>query len=83
MCNCSEHKGADATSSVGEGVTFQVDDMTCDHCAGTIRKAIAQSMPEAEVMIDLNGKRVTVKGDAAMAQSTISAAGYTPQLATI
>lgn len=80
MCNCSDHAGANADADVRESVTFQVEDMTCNHCAGTIRSAIESSMAGAEVTIDLNGKRVTVWGDAATAKSVISAAGYSPQI---
>lgn len=78
MCNCDEHSVKDAAATTGQGVTFQVSDMTCNHCAGTIRTAIEQAMPGAGVSIDLASKRVVVNGDPALAESAIATAGYTP-----
>lgn len=78
MCSCHEHTPLAAGEKV-EGATFKVTDMTCGHCAGTIRKAFDQMMPGVEVGIDLDKREVTVAGDAVAAAETIRAAGYQPQ----
>lgn len=83
MCSTHDHGTHDHTSHAAdekiEGAAFKVADMTCDHCAGTIRKAFDQMMPGVGVSIDLGSKEVTVAGDAATAAETIRAAGYEPQ----
>ncbi len=56
---------------------FKVADMTCAHCEKTIKAALAEALPGAPVVIDLEHHTVTVQGDAATAQAAISAAGYT------
>lgn len=81
MCNCQMHSDAEAKTGAAEGITFEVKDMTCGHCAGTIRKSIEAALPDSQVSIDLDGKRVTVTGDAAMIEAAIAKAGYTPQRA--
>ena len=58
---------------------FIVNDMSCGHCVATIRKAFAQTMPGADVKIDLPRHLVSVKGDAARAAEVIREAGYTPE----
>lgn len=80
---CSEHQHhspVQANAAAIEGVTFQVADMTCDHCAGTIRKAIEVTMPGSAISIDLGKHHVTVGGDATLAAQAIREAGYEPQL---
>lgn len=81
MCDCGKHDGATTDMGVLQGVTFEVKDMTCGHCAGTIRKSLETALPGAEVAIDVAARRVTVAGDAAVAAGAITAAGYTPQRA--
>lgn len=81
MCDCQKHSDADAVTQHAEGVTFEVQDMTCGHCAGTIRKSIEAALPNSTVTIDLDGKRVTGTGDAAIIKAAIASAGYTPQRA--
>ena len=78
MCNCEAHTGAKTAAPTAESVTFQVDDMTCAHCAGTITKSLESALPGSAVTIDLPTKRVTVSGDAAKAEAAIATAGYTP-----
>lgn len=78
---CGEHQ-AHATEDrheAVEGVRFKVAEMTCNHCAGTIRKAFEQTMPGTAISIDLAAREVTVAGDAAAAANTIRSAGYEPQ----
>jgi copper chaperone len=61
--------------------TFQVDDMTCRHCAETIRTALAALDPAARIDIDVAARRVQVesaRAGAAQLQATIAQAGYTP-----
>ena len=61
--------------------TFNVKDMTCDHCVGTVHKAIKSADPKAEVNIDLPTHRVSVTSGVPMADiaRAITAAGYTPE----
>lgn len=59
---------------------FNVSDMTCGHCAGTITQAVKAADPKATVEIDL--ARHLVKVESALAQDKIAQqiakAGYTP-----
>ena len=61
-------------------VTIEVEGMTCGHCASTIKKAIADVAPGAEVDIDLTSKQVKVTGapDADTLRTAIREAGYQP-----
>lgn len=64
-------------------ITFQVNDMTCGHCASTITKAIKELDPLAKVEIDLHHQRVSVavvSADAQSVSNSIAEAGYTPVL---
>lgn len=61
---------------------FIVPDMTCGHCAGQITKAVASVDAAAEVQIDIDAHRVTVRsalGSDAIARA-MTDAGYTPEL---
>ena len=62
-------------------LAFEVNDMTCGHCAKTITAAVAQAAPGATVTIDLPTHRVTVTGadDADKIEDAIRDAGYQPQ----
>ncbi len=59
--------------------TFIVPDMTCGHCEKTIRTALAEAMPDAEVSIDLPTHRVSVTGDAVVAKAAMEEVGYSPE----
>ena len=62
-------------------VTFEVNDMTCGHCASAITKAVAFVDPGAKVQIDLASHRVHVERSASSADvlsDAIQVAGYTP-----
>ncbi len=64
-------------------ITFQVNDMTCGHCASTITKAIRELDPTAKVEIDLHQHRVSValvSADVQSVSNAITEAGYTPEL---
>lgn len=86
MCSCSQHSGAKAEGSEEKaqaGVRLLVDDMTCGHCAGTIKSAIEQAFPDALVTAEPASKLVTVSGagDYAAIEAIVTRAGYTPSLA--
>jgi copper chaperone len=60
---------------------FEIQDMTCGHCASTITKALQRLDPKAVVTVDLAQHRLTVASDAVPAealQAAIAEAGYTP-----
>ena len=61
---------------------FEVNDMTCGHCAGRITQAINAVAPSANVDIDIAGKRVKVASTAPVevVLNAIAEAGYTPVL---
>jgi len=61
--------------------TFQVNDMTCGHCATKIQNALGALDPQAKVSIDVASRRVEVdsaRASAAQLRSAIEQAGYTP-----
>ncbi len=61
-------------------VTFQVNDMTCGHCVGTITKAVKAVDPNAQVNIDLAKHLVEIESTGAGATqlgAAINSAGYT------
>ncbi|WP_421362993.1 heavy-metal-associated domain-containing protein [Agrobacterium rosae] len=60
---------------------FTVPDMTCGHCEKTVRGALAEVLPDADVDIDLSTHSVTVTGDAATAETAMREAGYSPERA--
>jgi copper chaperone len=62
-------------------IAFEVNDMTCGHCASTITKALQGADRDARVQIDLASHRVQVElatADAAELAAAIENAGYTP-----
>lgn len=86
MCSCQEHSKSTtetAAKPLDNGVSFRVDDMTCGHCAGTIKKAIETTLPGTAVNADPESKLVTVEGhsDYAAIKSIVIGAGYTPSAA--
>ncbi len=68
---------------MGVPLSFRVEDMTCGHCAGTIKGAIEGSIPGAKVEADPVRKLVIVTGatDQAQVAGLIAEAGYTPEAA--
>ena len=62
------------------GVSVRVDDMTCGHCAATIKSAIESTIPGSRVTADPQAKLVSVEGasDPAQINGIITRAGYTP-----
>lgn len=82
MCSCQQHStttSAAAPAPIG-AVSFLVEDMTCGHCAGTIKQAIESKIPGTSVNADPGSKLVSVHGsaDVAAVKSAVTAAGYTP-----
>ena len=63
-----------------QALTFTVNDMTCGHCAGTIKKAIESAVPGAHVNADPVTKMVSVTGtdNRDILAGIITRAGYTP-----
>lgn len=62
-------------------ISFQLNDMTCDHCVGTIAKALKAVDAAATVRFELAEHRVDIesgKADAAELSAAIRQAGYTP-----
>jgi copper chaperone len=86
MCGCSTHQsentGQAATSKDGS-LTLRVEDMTCGHCAGTIKKAIETGLPGTNVEADPASKLVSVRGstDLSAIKALVTEAGYTPTAA--
>jgi len=58
-----------------------VNDMTCGHCVGTVRKALEEALPGAEITVDLETHKVSFTGDRAKGEDAIREAGYTPEAA--
>ena len=62
-------------------IAFEVQDMTCGHCARTITQAVQALDPKAQVQIDLAQHRVSIEAaqaDASALGDAIREAGYTP-----
>jgi len=63
-------------------LAFQVNDMTCGHCAGAITRAVKDLDQAAKVTIDLAQHLVTVEptaADGGQIRDAIAGAGYTPE----
>lgn len=81
---CSKHQNHDDHKSShaddAKALTVRVDDMTCGHCAGTIKKAIESTLPGTTVDADPASKLVKVTGSADLARlhEIVTSAGYTP-----
>jgi copper chaperone len=60
---------------------FTVNDMTCSHCVGTVRNALEEALPGAEISVDLDTHRVEFTGDRVKGEEAIREAGYTPEVA--
>ncbi|WID98677.1 heavy-metal-associated domain-containing protein [Bosea vestrisii] len=84
MCSCQQHSttASTATPAPGGAISFRVEDMTCGHCAGTIKQAIEGRLPGTAVTADPGSKLVRVQGtaDFAAIRSAVVAAGYTPSV---
>jgi copper chaperone len=85
MCGCSTHQTQ--LTQVAErdpaALTLRVEDMTCGHCAGTIKEAIETGLPGTSVEADPASKLVSVHGSADLTsiKALVTEAGYTPTAA--
>ena len=64
-----------------EKTIMTVNDMTCGHCVGTVRKALEEALPGAEISVDLDTHKVSFTGDRTIGEEAIREAGYTPEAA--
>lgn len=83
MCGCSTYQAGSAgqTAMPMDGsLTLRVEDMTCGHCADTIKKAVEAALPGTEVHADPASKLVSIRGtaDLAAVKAIVAEAGYTP-----
>ncbi len=85
MCGCSTHQTqTDQTvTRHPDALTLRVEDMTCGHCAGTIKKAIETGLPGTSVEADPASKLVSIRGstDLSSIKALVTEAGYTPSVA--
>ena len=65
-------------------ITFEVEDMSCGHCASTITRAIREVDSRASVRIDLARHLVEIGSpqtlDVEALRAAVTDAGYTPLL---
>lgn len=64
-------------------IVFEINDMTCSHCAGSIYAAVSSIDPNAEVKIDLAAHRVRISSGTSgvdTLKDVIRVAGYSPIL---
>jgi len=61
-------------------LTFKVQDMTCNHCAGAITRAVKEVDATAGVEVQVAEKRVSIDSSVAAVRfaEAIREAGYTP-----
>lgn len=71
-----------SAAAPADSISFRVDDMSCGHCAATIKRAVEKAVPGARVEADPNSKQVTVAGsnDFARLKEIVADAGYTATL---
>lgn len=85
MCGCSTHQTQSNQAVEGDpaALTVRVEDMTCGHCAGTIKKAIEAALPGTRVEANPASKLVSVRGstDLGTIRALVTEAGYTPTAA--
>jgi len=61
-------------------IEFNVNDMTCGHCASTITRAVKDVDAAGRCEVDLAAKRVKIESDHAADEfrAAIEEAGFTP-----
>lgn len=64
---------------MAETIELTVNDMTCNHCVGTVTKALEEALPGASIAVDLASHKVRFTGDRAKGEAAIREAGYTPE----
>jgi copper chaperone len=62
-------------------IELTVKDMTCNHCASSITRAVKDVDAEGKCEIDLGSKRVRISSSRPAAEfvAAIQEAGYTPE----
>jgi copper chaperone len=82
MCGCSTHQTSSSTLAKQDpdALTLRVEDMTCGHCAGTIKKAVEAALPGTVVDPDPGSRLVSIRGtaDLSAVKAIVTRAGYTP-----
>jgi len=82
MCSCHQQSNVAsiAPEASSEAISFLVEDMTCGHCAGTIKQAIEGLIPGAAVTANPGSKLVEMRGstDLTAIKAAVVASGYTP-----
>ena len=82
MCGCSTHstQASQVVARHPDALILRVEDMTCGHCAGTIKKAIEAGLPGTTVEADPASKLVSIRGstDLTLIKALVTEAGYTP-----
>lgn len=82
MCGCNNHSSRPdlAAERDPNALTLRVEDMTCGHCAGTIKNAIETGLPGTQVEANPASKLVSVRGSRDLPSITalVTKAGYTP-----
>lgn len=62
-------------------LALTIPDMTCNHCAARVEKALVRAYPNTDVHVELSAKRAILSGDGpfdrAGLNSVIDDAGYT------
>ncbi|WP_262267477.1 heavy-metal-associated domain-containing protein [Microvirga yunnanensis] len=85
MCGCSTHQSQPTQTIERDpaALTLRVEDMTCGHCAGTIKTAIETGLPGTSVDADPASKLVSIRGstDLSSIKALVTEAGYTPTAA--
>ncbi|MEN5082859.1 heavy-metal-associated domain-containing protein [Bosea sp. TWI1241] len=68
-----------STASAAPAMELTVADMSCGHCAQTVKAALERGLPGTAVEADAQSKRVSVAGstDRAAAIRLVAEAGYT------
>jgi copper chaperone len=61
-------------------IEFNVEAMSCGHCASTITQTLQRVDPQAKVEVDLAAKKVRVESsaDRALLAEALAKAGYPP-----
>lgn len=82
MCGCNAHRSQTnlIPEPTREALSLHVEDMTCGHCAATIRKAIETGLPGTKVEADPATGLISVRGGADLSaiKALVVEAGYTP-----
>lgn len=61
-------------------VEFELQDMTCGHCAGVVNRTVKLVDPEAKVEVDVASKKVKIESseDRTAFAEALTEAGYPP-----